>query len=56
MTTTVEGIETADQLELVRGQGCDEAQGYYLCRPTTMEAVTRLIAARDPAPLARLSA
>jgi diguanylate cyclase len=28
-----EGVETADQLDLLRSEGCDEAQGYWLGRP-----------------------
>jgi diguanylate cyclase (GGDEF)-like protein len=28
-----EGVETGDQLELLRGMGCDRIQGYYICRP-----------------------
>jgi len=28
-----EGVETADQLERLRAEGCDEVQGYYFGRP-----------------------
>lgn len=28
-----EGVETDQQLQTLRGEGCDEAQGYYLGRP-----------------------
>jgi EAL domain-containing protein (putative c-di-GMP-specific phosphodiesterase class I) len=28
-----EGVETVDQLDLLKEQGCDEAQGYYFGRP-----------------------
>jgi EAL domain-containing protein (putative c-di-GMP-specific phosphodiesterase class I) len=31
--TIAEGVEGADQLELLRLQGCDEVQGYYFSRP-----------------------
>jgi diguanylate cyclase (GGDEF)-like protein len=30
----IEGIETADQLALIRAMGCDEVQGYLVGRPT----------------------
>ena len=33
MRTTAEGVETAAQLERIRAEGCDEAQGYLLGRP-----------------------
>lgn len=39
-----EGVETAEQLALLRGIGCDEIQGYYLSRPlprAEMEAFLR---------------
>jgi EAL domain-containing protein (putative c-di-GMP-specific phosphodiesterase class I) len=30
---TAEGVETHDQLDLLRAAGCVEVQGYYLARP-----------------------
>jgi EAL domain-containing protein (putative c-di-GMP-specific phosphodiesterase class I) len=33
MTTTAEGVETAEQLERVRAEGCTECQGYYFSAP-----------------------
>ena len=33
MTTTAEGIETHEQLNIVRKEGCTQAQGYLFARP-----------------------
>jgi EAL domain-containing protein (putative c-di-GMP-specific phosphodiesterase class I) len=33
MTVVAEGVETLEQLELLRKPGCDEIQGYYFSRP-----------------------
>ncbi|PXX37296.1 sensor domain-containing phosphodiesterase [Undibacterium pigrum] len=33
LLTIAEGVETADQLEFLRQQQCDEVQGYYYSRP-----------------------
>ncbi len=35
MTCVAEGVETAVQMNLLRGLGCDLAQGYHLGRPQT---------------------
>jgi EAL domain-containing protein (putative c-di-GMP-specific phosphodiesterase class I) len=34
-----EGIETAAELEVLRGLGIRYGQGYFLCRPTSLEAI-----------------
>jgi EAL domain-containing protein (putative c-di-GMP-specific phosphodiesterase class I) len=37
ITTTAEGVETLDQLKLVREMGCTEAQGYLFSKPRALE-------------------
>jgi diguanylate cyclase (GGDEF)-like protein len=56
MSITAEGVETAEQLRLVKRQGCDEAQGFLLSRPLPRDAVSRLLAARPSRRTARRSA
>ncbi len=33
MTTTVEGVETQEQLAQVQAEGCIEVQGFYFSKP-----------------------
>ncbi|WP_245806098.1 putative bifunctional diguanylate cyclase/phosphodiesterase [Erythrobacter donghaensis] len=42
MTTTAEGVETAEESELIRNLGCDKIQGFYFGRPMTDEDARRL--------------
>jgi diguanylate cyclase (GGDEF)-like protein len=39
ITTTAEGIETIDQLDLIRATGCTEAQGYLFSVPRPLREV-----------------
>jgi EAL domain len=40
LSVTAEGIETAEQLELVRRAGCERGQGYHFARPEGAEAAS----------------
>ncbi len=44
LTTTAEGIETADQLAFLQQHGCTEGQGFYFARPQPVEDATRILA------------
>ena len=43
-----EGVETRDQLEMVRRIGCDRMQGYFFSRPLDIDKLSQLIAERHP--------
>ena len=45
MSTIAEGVETQAQLTLLREQGCDEVQGYFLCKPQPPEEITDFLRA-----------
>lgn len=38
-----EGVETQEQLALLKSQGCDEIQGYYFCRPLPADELAKLL-------------
>ncbi len=44
LATLAEGIETADQLERVRAEGCSEAQGYLIGKPMPARSIAMLFA------------
>ncbi len=51
-----EGIETLEQMELLRDLGCDAGQGYYMARPLPAEGIVQLLQDQQtrpglPAPL-----
>jgi diguanylate cyclase (GGDEF)-like protein len=48
VATAAEGVETEGQLEMVRRQGCTEAQGFLFSPPLPAQAVSRLFAAASP--------
>ena len=43
MKVVAEGVENAQAMELLRNFQCDEAQGYYLCRPVTADMATKFL-------------
>src|SRR3546814_10630858 len=43
METTAEGVETQDDLALVRGRGCSHVQGYIYGRPRDLGEVLDLL-------------
>ena len=44
----VEGVETEEQLTILRRQGCDEAQGYFLGRPMPEEEFRQFLSGTSP--------
>jgi diguanylate cyclase (GGDEF)-like protein/PAS domain S-box-containing protein len=48
LAVLAEGVETAEQLTLLRGQGCDEVQGHYLGRPMSADEFAQLFSGVVP--------
>jgi diguanylate cyclase (GGDEF)-like protein len=49
MTATAEGVETEEQLEIIRRLGCGEVQGYLFSAPRPAEEIVRLLVAAGDA-------
>ena len=43
MATTAEGVETKEQLDTVRAEGCTEMQGFLFSRPLPAEEIEALL-------------
>ncbi len=43
MVTTAEGVETGEQLEMLKAEGCTEAQGYLISRPVGGDVTHQLL-------------
>ena len=48
MTTTAEGVETEAQLEIIRAEGCTEAQGFLFSKPLPAKAAKEFAARLCP--------
>lgn len=51
LKTTAEGVETAEQREVLRSFGCDELQGYLLGRPMPAHQLSAVLDAAEAAAL-----
>ena len=49
MTTTAEGVETAEQLEVIKAEGCTEMQGFLFSHPLPASEVGKLLAGQTDA-------
>jgi EAL domain-containing protein (putative c-di-GMP-specific phosphodiesterase class I) len=43
MATTAEGVETKEQMDYARTEGCTEVQGFYICRPSPAAEIEKRI-------------
>lgn len=48
LTVVAEGVETMDQLEFLRSQNCNEAQGYYFSKPLEHDRLEQFLRNRCP--------
>jgi EAL domain-containing protein (putative c-di-GMP-specific phosphodiesterase class I) len=46
ISTVIEGIETEEQRDMARAEGCDEAQGFLFSKPVQERAVEEFLAER----------
>lgn len=47
MTTVVEGVESEEQLRIIRAMGCDEAQGHLFSKPIRSQAIAGYLAEHE---------
>ena len=44
MATVAEGVETVEQMDRIRQEGCTDVQGYLVSRPVPAAAIRHLFA------------
>jgi len=54
LRVVAEGVEDRATLECLRELGCDEIQGYYLCRPVPAEELSVWMAERPTGAIPQL--
>ena len=50
VSATAEGVETEEQLRILRDEGCGEVQGYFIHRPAEASVATAWLASYAPQP------
>jgi len=51
LNVIAEGVETSEELALLRSWGCEIAQGYYLSKPLAVDEIYKLLHSGSPAKL-----
>ena len=46
MSVVAEGVETEEQLAILRGLDCNEVQGFYIARPVPAAEMAQMMARR----------
>ncbi|MBR7801044.1 sensor domain-containing phosphodiesterase [Undibacterium fentianense] len=55
MSVTAEGVENIEQMDFLRGAGCDEIQGFYFSKPISVEHFSQLLSEHKLSRQSRLS-
>ncbi|WP_267427574.1 EAL domain-containing protein [Methylobacterium sp. GC_Met_2] len=48
MTTVAEGVETSEQMQRIRDEGCTDVQGYFISKPIPAEDLLKFLASYQP--------